>query len=367
MTIEPRCRICFDDIDISDAEQKNSLIAPCDCRGSLAYTHRDCFVTWGKNKCDICGFNFFAQDPPFINNIRGPNIIPVDHNIPHANMMPNIIHNNRLEPMKIAFRHAFNVIKDLGLDDIRNLIEEIYMDQDFISIIQRLDILLQFIQERENDNPQIQYLLNVRVNDQIDTDEIANQIHQLIQNEDFQIYTENIFFNNGPMLDIVYNNLWNDDDINRFHQGVIQDNDNYAKLFNDIAEHDRRERERELEQELELEREQNQRILIFDMLPVEFHGIRLREIVRNIYNDSKWSIITGLIMLHQDMIKIARFNYLVSLIVFSFIFFLGAMTIIPIKLYQLISKSNNYHIFIYQLLIIIIALIRKDIMNLIQA
>lgn len=51
------CWICKDDGD--------SLIAPCDCKGSIAHVHESCLITWiersGSSKCGTCGHVFVIK------------------------------------------------------------------------------------------------------------------------------------------------------------------------------------------------------------------------------------------------------------------------------------------------------------------
>lgn len=55
-----QCRICF-----GPEQQRRALIAPCDCRGSMALVHRECLDTWrrheimegnmtGATSCAVC-------------------------------------------------------------------------------------------------------------------------------------------------------------------------------------------------------------------------------------------------------------------------------------------------------------------------
>jgi hypothetical protein len=128
----PVCRICHEDLDLS---KKEDLLAPCACKGSIEYVHRECFTTWGKNKCDMCHFNFFAQQPQFV---RQPQ--PQQFAIP-----PNLLnlvfqHHHVVEPMQPAAltgqnyitmyrRMNLGVVDDPVIVEIRGDLLEDLLDQ----------------------------------------------------------------------------------------------------------------------------------------------------------------------------------------------------------------------------------------------
>lgn len=54
------CRICL------EADWRSALIAPCDCDGSVRYTHKECLRKWavesGRRECEICHAPFHGVD-----------------------------------------------------------------------------------------------------------------------------------------------------------------------------------------------------------------------------------------------------------------------------------------------------------------
>jgi RING-variant domain len=52
--INPKCRYCWEDIDIKrDIE---SILSPCACQGTQRFIHIHCFRKWNRNKCELCLF-----------------------------------------------------------------------------------------------------------------------------------------------------------------------------------------------------------------------------------------------------------------------------------------------------------------------
>jgi len=73
MNEELLCRYCQESIELP--REIESVISPCRCRGSLELVHVECFNKWGKSKCEVCKFNYFASNQPPENNIiRYPNL-----------------------------------------------------------------------------------------------------------------------------------------------------------------------------------------------------------------------------------------------------------------------------------------------------
>jgi len=60
---EPACRICYED---GIAE---SLIAPCDCKGSIEYSHKRCLYQWlvaaRRDHCELCNIVYIFDDLRF--------------------------------------------------------------------------------------------------------------------------------------------------------------------------------------------------------------------------------------------------------------------------------------------------------------
>lgn len=53
----PICRICY-----ADAENGESLLSPCQCKGSLRFVHEHCLEMWIKTSlkktCDVCKYEY---------------------------------------------------------------------------------------------------------------------------------------------------------------------------------------------------------------------------------------------------------------------------------------------------------------------
>lgn len=58
------CRICQEELNLET--ERDQVISPCNCTGSMSMVHIDCFSRWGRNRCEVCKFRFFAQEPPFV-------------------------------------------------------------------------------------------------------------------------------------------------------------------------------------------------------------------------------------------------------------------------------------------------------------
>ena len=60
MTTEPACRICY------DGDQEEPLISPCDCKGSIQWSHRRCLYEWlaidGRDSCELCTCVYFFDE-----------------------------------------------------------------------------------------------------------------------------------------------------------------------------------------------------------------------------------------------------------------------------------------------------------------
>lgn len=82
MTDEYVCRVCHDPVDPNT--DRDGLVSPCRCTGSMAFIHLECFNRMARNRCEICQFRYIANNVPFssgqrINQILGLNIIDVEH------------------------------------------------------------------------------------------------------------------------------------------------------------------------------------------------------------------------------------------------------------------------------------------------
>lgn len=76
----PTCRICLAD------EDRDDLIAPCDCRGSTEYVHRRCLRRWvhlsGKRRCMICAAPYtFAPRDPSTGMVPGANALTTTYSL----------------------------------------------------------------------------------------------------------------------------------------------------------------------------------------------------------------------------------------------------------------------------------------------
>ena len=53
---EKECRICYDDTN------RNSMISPCNCSGSMKYVHKQCLLSWVNTthnvNCDVCNVQY---------------------------------------------------------------------------------------------------------------------------------------------------------------------------------------------------------------------------------------------------------------------------------------------------------------------
>jgi len=56
------CRICHADIQLPD--EIDEVISPCRCAGSQSLVHVECFNQWGRQRCEVCHFRFFAGEEP---------------------------------------------------------------------------------------------------------------------------------------------------------------------------------------------------------------------------------------------------------------------------------------------------------------
>lgn len=58
----PTCRICQTSRSADDINGQESLVSPCDCRGSLGFVHKSCMEKWlnlrNKDTCELCHFKF---------------------------------------------------------------------------------------------------------------------------------------------------------------------------------------------------------------------------------------------------------------------------------------------------------------------
>ncbi|KAH6920953.1 hypothetical protein HPB50_028061 [Hyalomma asiaticum] len=58
----PTCRICF------FGDEKQPLLDPCNCRGTIAFMHRDCLERWIQRtmdpQCQVCHFRFTVRKQP---------------------------------------------------------------------------------------------------------------------------------------------------------------------------------------------------------------------------------------------------------------------------------------------------------------
>jgi hypothetical protein len=55
------CRYCKESVVLPD--EIENVISPCRCRGSLELVHIECLNKWGKSRCEICKFKYYANTP----------------------------------------------------------------------------------------------------------------------------------------------------------------------------------------------------------------------------------------------------------------------------------------------------------------
>ncbi|XP_066253400.1 E3 ubiquitin-protein ligase MARCHF3-like [Euwallacea similis] len=62
------CRICYDN------EKPEELIAPCHCKGTVAFVHRSCLENWlgesGTSSCELCHYLFKTERTPKYSSSR---------------------------------------------------------------------------------------------------------------------------------------------------------------------------------------------------------------------------------------------------------------------------------------------------------
>lgn len=63
------CRFCHEEIHLP--KEIDHVISPCRCRGSQELVHIECFNKWGKTKCKVCKFRYYAGEIP-LENVDGP-------------------------------------------------------------------------------------------------------------------------------------------------------------------------------------------------------------------------------------------------------------------------------------------------------
>lgn len=56
------CRFCHELIELP--KEIEQVISPCRCRGSQELVHIECFNKWGKTRCEICKFRYYAGEIP---------------------------------------------------------------------------------------------------------------------------------------------------------------------------------------------------------------------------------------------------------------------------------------------------------------
>lgn len=54
--MEYTCKYCLEDINLQTDKEK--IVSPCDCKGSMNYVHIDCFKNVTRNTCEICGIKY---------------------------------------------------------------------------------------------------------------------------------------------------------------------------------------------------------------------------------------------------------------------------------------------------------------------
>ena len=52
------CKYCLESIIPTNDEDKDNIISPCNCRGSMNYVHIECFKHVKKKSCEICRLRY---------------------------------------------------------------------------------------------------------------------------------------------------------------------------------------------------------------------------------------------------------------------------------------------------------------------
>ena len=63
--MEYTCKYCLEDINLQT--DKENIVSPCDCKGSMNYIHIDCFKNVTRESCEICGIKYPIISQPTIN------------------------------------------------------------------------------------------------------------------------------------------------------------------------------------------------------------------------------------------------------------------------------------------------------------
>ena len=103
------CRICRIDVNVID--DRDNLLSPCACSGSMKYVHIECHNEADLgNMCNVCGFRFPGENRP----INFP-AIPVQLNM-----------NDRPEPIGLGRLNAVLQVNNALNDPNRNVNMELY-------------------------------------------------------------------------------------------------------------------------------------------------------------------------------------------------------------------------------------------------
>lgn len=122
------CRICY-----IQAEKNNPLVAPCVCKGSVQYIHKQCLYTWirisSRNTCELCK-TFFTMELIKFEKVYRPNqyILQIS-TLPHILLIELCcfyilylqIMQHIIAPVKVASYNKYQYVFDL----ITNVHEQI--------------------------------------------------------------------------------------------------------------------------------------------------------------------------------------------------------------------------------------------------
>ena len=122
------CRICY-----IQAEKNNPLVAPCVCKGSVQYIHKQCLYTWirisSRNTCELCK-TFFTMELIKFEKVYRPNqyILQIS-TLPHILFIELCcfyilylqIMQHIIAPVKVASYNKYQYVFDL----ITNVHEQI--------------------------------------------------------------------------------------------------------------------------------------------------------------------------------------------------------------------------------------------------
>ena len=121
--MEYTCKYCLEDINLQT--DKEEIVSPCDCKGSMNYVHIDCFKNVTRNTCEICKIKY-----PIVNITNNNPIL--------ENLMNNMIGGQfqQMTPLQ-----QVNLINQV----VFHLINAIYLVFKNYNILKKIRTLLNFV------------------------------------------------------------------------------------------------------------------------------------------------------------------------------------------------------------------------------